>query len=339
MKKFASAAVIALGLSAPAAFAADLTMPVKAPPAAPAATPLWDIAFGGALMTDYEFRGITQSAHKPSVAAYSELRYNFNPNLQVYYGNAGESIDFPNHAAAEIDFYGGIRPTIGKLALDFGLWYYYYPGGITFNGLSGPTSCTNLFVINPDGGVNTYCNTAKGNMSFWEVYGKATYNVSDALALTGDVYYSPSWMNSGAYGLFASGIVKWTAPSTWFPKDWGAYFQGEGGYYWFGTTDTFYAIPANCCGFPNFPAGIKYPDYATWNLGVAITYKVFTLDLRYWDTSLSKAECNVLTADHTATFNPGAITPINPSGLQSNWCGATFVAKLSADLTLNTNVK
>jgi hypothetical protein len=23
----------------------------------------------------------------------------------------------------------------------------------------------------------------------------------------------------------------------------------------------------------------------------------------------------------------------------SNWCGATFVAKLSADLTLNTNVK
>jgi uncharacterized protein (TIGR02001 family) len=341
MKKLASAAVIALGLSTAAALAADLTVPVlKAPPAAaPAATPLWDIAFGGALMTDYEFRGITQSAHKPSVAAYSELRYNFNPNLQVYYGNAGESIDFPNHAAAEIDFYGGIRPTFDKLAFDFGFWYYYYPGGINFNGIvPGPGSgiatgdsdlnCTNGFVA-----LNASCNPLKGNVSFWEVYGKATYTFSDAVAVTGDVYYSPSWLNSGAYGLFASGIVKLTAPGTWFPKDWGAYFQGELGHYWFGTTDSFYAV------LPTFPTGIKYPDYTTWNLGVAITYKVFTLDLRYWDTTLSKADCNVLTGDHTASINPGAVTPTNPSGLQSNWCGATFVAKLSADLTVNTNLK
>src|SRR5262245_32455247 len=116
MKKLACAA-IALGLSAPTVLDADLTLPVKATPvAAPAAAPVspWDIAFGGALMTYYEFLGITHSAHNPSVAAYSELRYNVNKDLQLYYGNAGESIDFPNHAAAEIDFYGGIRPTFDK---------------------------------------------------------------------------------------------------------------------------------------------------------------------------------------------------------------------------------
>jgi len=232
VKKFASAAVIALGVSTSAAFAADLTMPVKAPPvAAPAATSPWDVAFGGALMNDYEFRGITQSAHKASVAAYSELRYNVSPTLQLYYGNAGESIDFPNHAAAEIDFYGGVRPTFDKLAFDFGFWYYYYPGGINFNGLglsasdNTNASCANGFVVT--GPFGTGCQVAKGNASFWEVYGKATYNVSDALAITGDVYYSPSWLNTGAYGLFASGIVKWTAPSAWFPKDWGAYFQAR----------------------------------------------------------------------------------------------------------------
>jgi len=335
VKKFASA-VIALGLSTSAAFAADLTMPVKAPPAAaPAATSPWDVAFGGALMNDYEFRGITQSAHKASVAAYSELRYNVSPTLQLYYGNAGESIDFPNHAAAEIDFYGGVRPTFDKLAFDFGFWYYYYPGGINFNGLglsasdNTNASCANGFVVT--GPFGTGCQVAKGNASFWEVYGKATYNVSDALAITGDVYYSPSWLNTGAYGLFASGIVKWTAPSAWFPKDWGAYFQGEVGYYWFGTTGAFYGTPA-------FPTGIKYPDYTTWNLGVAITYRVFTLDLRYWDTDLSKGNCAVLTSDHTATFG-AAFSPTNPAGLVSNWCGSTFVAKFSADLTLNTNVK
>jgi hypothetical protein len=343
MKKLASATLLTLGFSASVAFGADM-MPLKAPVATPAAAPTspWDIAFGGALMTDYEFRGITQSNHKPSVAAYSELRYNFNPNLQVYYGNAGESIDFPNHAAAEIDFYGGVRPTIDKLALDFGFWYYYYPGGINFNGLGPPTpppfppvstapntSCANLVIVS--GPFGTGCNVAKSNLSFWEVYGKATYTFSDMVAVTADVYYSPSWTNTGASGLFASGILKLTAPSAWFPKDWGAYFQGEFGYYWIGTTDSFYATPS-------FPAGINYPDYATWNLGVAITWKVFTLDLRYWDTNLSKGDCAVLTSAHTATLG-GAFSPTNPAGLVSNWCSAWFVAKLSADLTLNTNVK
>jgi uncharacterized protein (TIGR02001 family) len=329
MREVALLLFLPFALFGSTSYAADL--PTKAPPppaAAPA--PNWDIAFGGALMSDYEFRGITQSAHRPSVAAYSELRYNVNPSLQFYYGNSGESIDFPNHAAAEIDFYGGVRPTFDKLALDFGFWYYYYPGGTTFNGLGPPfggpigtpnASCTNLFL-----GAGGFCNTYKGNASFWEVYAKPVYTVNDNVAIGGNVYYSPSWLNSGAFGTYASGTLKLTAPSNWLPNGFGSYILGEVGYYWFGTTDAFYG-------------NIKYPDYLTWNIGIDLTWKVFTLDLRYWDTNLSRANCNVLTGDHTASFNPGNITSINPSGLGSNWCGATFVAKLSADLTLNTNIK
>src|SRR5207302_4491633 len=111
-------------LSATSAFAAD--MPVKAPKAPESP---WDFAFGSALMSDYNFRGITQSAHRPSVAAYFEPRYNVSKTLQLYAGISGESIAFPNRAAAEIDIYGGFRPTFDKLALDFGFWYYWYPGG------------------------------------------------------------------------------------------------------------------------------------------------------------------------------------------------------------------
>ena len=33
------------------------------------------------------------------------------------------------------------------------------------------------------------------------------------------------------------------------------------------------------------------------------------------------------------------ITPINPSGVGSNWCGAAGIVKLSADLTALTNLK
>src|ERR1700687_3690617 len=131
MKKLVLAAAV-LAMAAGSAFAADMPVKaVKAPP--PPAFEPWDLAFGSALMNDYIFRGITQSNHKPSVAAYFEPRYNVNKDVQLYIGVAGESISFPNRAAAEIDIYGGIRPTVGMFAFDFGVWGYLYPGGQCFN--------------------------------------------------------------------------------------------------------------------------------------------------------------------------------------------------------------
>jgi uncharacterized protein (TIGR02001 family) len=328
VKTLASAVVLALGLATSTGLAADL--PVKAAPAAPPPTVSpWDVAFGGAMMNDYIFRGISQSALKPSLYAYSELRYNAAPNWQLYYGNSMESIDFSNHAAAEVDFYGGVRPTFGPLALDVGGWYYWYPDGQNFPGivpagtpLGTPNiTCTNLFV-----GFNSACNAAKGDQSFWEVYGKATYTFSDYVALTGDVFYDPSWLNSGAPGTYASGILKLTAPGTWLPSGIGGYLSGEAGYYWLGTTDAFYG-------------NIKLPSYATWNVGIGFTWKVFTVDLRYSDTNLSKANCNVLTGDQNPTLSSGNISAVNPSGFGSAWCGAAFIAKFSADLTVASNLK
>jgi hypothetical protein len=79
-------------------------------------------------MNDYIFRGITQSNHKPSVAAYFEPRYNVTKDLQLYVGLGREHL-VPNRAAAEVDIYGGIRPTFGAFAFDFGVWGYLYPGG------------------------------------------------------------------------------------------------------------------------------------------------------------------------------------------------------------------
>src|SRR3954465_125752 len=160
MKKLALLAT-ALALVSGSAFAADLRVKaVKAPP--PAAFDPWDIAFGSAIMSDYIWRGITQSNHKPSVAAYFEPRYNINKDMQLYAGIGGASIDFPNRAAAEIDFYAGFRPTFGKFAFDFGAWYYYYPGAQEFNvgSTQGPL---------PNG------NLAKDNWSFWEIFAKVNY--------------------------------------------------------------------------------------------------------------------------------------------------------------------
>ncbi len=328
MRTPTKSAALVLFLASGVTAAADGTGGMKDQTVA-AATPAWDVAFGGYTESDYIFRGITQSAHWPSVSSYTELRYNPMKDVQLYGGSSIESIDYPNRAAAEVDFYGGIRPTFDKLALDFGGWYYWYPGGRLFNGQGpdGPNpNCTNGF--KPF--ATSACNVYEADLSFWEAYAKATYTVNDTVTLGANVFYSPSWLNEGADGLWAQGSVKLTAPASWIPTvlptGSGAFFLGEAGHYSFGQTNAFYG-------------NIDLPAYTEWDLGITYTWKVFSLDFRYYDTDLSRANCNALTSDHTATFSPGNVTSTNPSGLGSNWCGAAFVVKAAFDLTVDTNLK
>ncbi|MBW7962809.1 TorF family putative porin [Bradyrhizobium sp. BR 10261] len=325
----------ALAMVTGSAFAAD--MPVKAlkAPPAPAFDP-WDIAFGGAIMSDYIFRGVTQSNHQPSVAAYFEPRYNVTKDLQLYAGVSAESISFANRAAAEVDVYGGIRPTFGAFAFDVGIWGYLYPGGscadnVAPGGIPGgnvcPASTTTIFLA--DG------NVMKKDVSFFEVYGKMNYTINDNWAVGVNEYYSPNFLNSGAWGNYASLTAKWTAPSTVFGASGvGMYVSGEFGRQWFGTSDAFYGTGPGTV----FANGIPYKDYNTWNVGVGFTYKVFTLDLRYSGTDLNKGDCNAFTSAFNATGTTN-VTPINPGGAGSNWCGSAGIAKLSFDLTAMTNLK
>lgn len=326
----AAVTVAAMGLGS--ASAADLGKVYKKAPPVEVVSP-WDVAFGAAVMSNYVFRGITQSNKNGSVAAYFEPRYNINPNLQLYAGVAGESISFTNRAAAEIDVYGGIRPTFGAFAFDFGVWGYLYPGGRCFDngGAPGTTVC-------PDANVNLAgpaFNVMKKDVSFYEVYGKVNYTFNDYFAMGGNVFYSPNFLNTGADGTYASITAKLTAPSTLFGTTGiGAYVSGEFGRQWLGTSDAFYGTTFAAPGFAGpFPNGIKYDDYNTWNVGIGFTYKVFTLDLRYSGTDLSKAGCNAFTSDYTAQ-QTGSFSAINPGGFGSKWCGDQFIAKLSADVTL-----
>jgi uncharacterized protein (TIGR02001 family) len=330
MKRVAYSLLVAASLATSSAFAAD--MPTKAPPAPPPPPSPWDVVVTAALMNDYNFRGISQSNHKPSTQGGFEWRYNFNSSLQGYAGLSGESISFPNSAAAEIDAYFGIRPTFDKLALDFGFWEYYYPGGNCYSPIaalcdrnfSGPfVPPTELAAIAPLGG-----NVTKANDSFWEVYGKATYTINDQWSVGVQEYYSPSVVNTGAWGWFSTGNVTFTAPSSWFAgtNGLGGYISGDLGYWDLGTSDLFYGLT-------------KYTSYATWDVGFGWTWKVLTLDLRYYDTNLSKSECNAFTSAQNATFSPGNITAQNPNGLGTNWCSAAFVAKLSASIDFNSNLK
>lgn len=309
MNKIVLSVIAALAAGAAPAFAAD--MPVKA--VAPVVVPSpWDIAFGASLASNYVFRGITQSDHGPSVSAYFEPRYNITPALQLYAGIAGSSVRLPTTPSAEIDFYGGIRPTFGNLSLDFGVMYYWYPHETQY-GVGG----------------NFYGNgaTTLANTDFWEVYGKATYALTEAFSVGAAVYYTPSYLGTDAPGTYLSGTAKYVLPPLGFlSKDIGWYVSGELAHYWLGTA------AADGVLFTAPPPDL--PDYATWNIGLGFTYKVFTLDLRYSDTNLSKEQCFVLTSDPGAS--PGGTVIPGGAGQRSSWCNPTFFARLSADLTLSS---
>ena len=320
------AAALAVSVAAPA-FGAD--MPKKAPKVAPAPAPSpWDIAFGAAVMNDYNFRGISQSDHGPAGFAYFEPRYNVTPDVQLYGGIAAASVKLATDPTAEIDLYGGIRPTFGPVQFDFGGIYYWYPRERQFCGLPGPAP------NGPCGGFPAFPNgnTTLANTDFWEVYAKVLWTVNPVVTLGANLYWSPSWLNTGANGTYASGTANFTTPENMLPHNLIAYLSGEAGYYWLTSTDVLSGVYTNVAG----TGGANLPNYAYWNVGVGLNWKVFTLDLRYHDTNLSKQECNYLTAD------PGAITTgpvfVNnwTTSNSSKWCGAAFVAKLSADLTLGS---
>src|SRR6185437_969903 len=183
-------------------------------------------------------------------------------------------------------------------------------------------------------------NVMKKDVSFFEGYAKVNYTINDNWAVGLNEWYSPNFLNTGAWGNYSSITAKYTAPAAAFGSSGiGMYVSGEFGRQWLGTSDSFYGTGIAAAGFAGpFPNGIKYADYNTWNIGIGFTYKVFTLDLRYSDSDLSKGDCNAFTSDFRAPLN-GNFTNINPSGAGSNWCGSTFIAKLSADLTAMTSLK
>jgi uncharacterized protein (TIGR02001 family) len=255
-----TAAAIALSLAtfAGAAHASDLPSKKGAPPApVPPAITWIDAAISIKGVTDYNFRGISQTDRKPGAQGSVELQ--FYDNL-FYAGVFGASVDLATSPPAEIDFFGGIRPKFGPLSFDFGVIQYYYPSEKQY--------------IDTAGVIWTPRNT-----DFTEIVGKVSYNWEDKLTVGANVFYAWDWLGTGADGTYASVTAKYNLP---FLE--GLSVSGEFGRYWLGTTDAYLG-------------SIRLPDYNYWNAGLSYTYKNLTADLRYHDTNLSKTNCFLLTSD------------------------------------------
>ncbi|MGE4062986.1 MAG: TorF family putative porin [Rhodospirillaceae bacterium] len=151
-------------------------LPAFAPVAASAQDSAMPGTFTGnvAIVSDYVFRGITQSNQDPAIQGGLD----WDSGAGIYFGTWASSIEFGNDASSEIDLYGGYRGAINNFTYDVGFLYYLYPS------------------------------TSAAGLDFWEVYGKAGYNFG-AASVTFGINYTPD--NTGPVnndqGVYYSGVI------------------------------------------------------------------------------------------------------------------------------------
>jgi uncharacterized protein (TIGR02001 family) len=79
------------------------------------------------LISDYRFRGISQTFGLPALQGGFDYAHSSGFYAGNWNSNAHESAGLPN-GTLEMDFYGGWKKTWGDWGLDVGFIYYYYPG-------------------------------------------------------------------------------------------------------------------------------------------------------------------------------------------------------------------
>ncbi len=118
----------ALATALTALFLASAGARAQAPAAA--AEPATPPALTGnlALVTDYRFRGISQTYKLPAVQGGIDYAHASGFYLGTWASSVSGNM-YPNGAGLEWDFYGGYKGTLsGDLGFDVGLLYYWYPG-------------------------------------------------------------------------------------------------------------------------------------------------------------------------------------------------------------------
>ncbi|MBU6267205.1 MAG: TorF family putative porin [Sphingomonadales bacterium] len=133
IKLLCAAAALSFGFASEAAFADT----------APAPTPEWTITGSAAIVSQYKFRGLTQSDSKPAVQASITVSHASGFYISMWGSSGASSRTDPTTGKAyvspnegtEIDIYGGYTHAIGSSGVTFdgGLYGYIYPNVSNYN--------------------------------------------------------------------------------------------------------------------------------------------------------------------------------------------------------------
>jgi uncharacterized protein (TIGR02001 family) len=109
-------------------FALPTLASAQTAPAAAAPTPEHVFTGNATLVSDYRFRGISQTFNLPAMQAGFDYAHSSGFYLGTWGSNVSNNV-YANGAGLEWDLYGGYKFEVAKdLTADIGLLEYYYPG-------------------------------------------------------------------------------------------------------------------------------------------------------------------------------------------------------------------
>ncbi len=200
------------------------------------------------LVSDYRFRGISQTDKTPAVQGSITITHESGFYLSVWGSSVDGYVIADARAHQEIDLIGGYKKTVGGTTFDIGALYYVYP----HTKFAGDASKSNF--------IEPYVDIAH---TLGPVTAKVTANYAPkqkALALDQGLT-SPVVKHDN---LYLAGDLSSSIPSTPFGVS--AHLGHTFGPSWLATDAT----------------GKK--GYTDWGLGATYTYKVLTVGLNYVDT-------------------------------------------------------
>jgi uncharacterized protein (TIGR02001 family) len=193
MRKTLIAAAVATALTAP-------TLVLAADP-----TPTHTFTPNVGVVSDYLFRGVSQTHGKPAIQGGVDYSHASGLYAGVWASNVTWVKDFLGKGSTEIDLYGGYKGSAGDLGYDLGVIAYQYPG----KGAAIPTILANPNTTEVYGAITykwltvKYSHAISKNFIGW--YGGAALNQdtkgSNYLEFNASYDLGDGWGVTGHYGM------------------------------------------------------------------------------------------------------------------------------------------
>lgn len=219
------------------------------PPAAEGDTappPEITINGGATLVSDYRFRGISQTNLQPAIQGSITLTHKSGLYATVWSSSTSGYVTFSGTGSQEIDAIVGYKHTVGGFTLDGGLLYYIYPRS------------------RPAGD--------KSSANFFEPYADVAYTIGPVTAKV-TVNYAWGGQKALAFDQGQSGLLK---------KNDNVYLAGDLSA---SIPNTPFGLSAHL-GHTWGPSWLALGnEYTDWGVGGTLTWKNLVLGVNYVDTS------------------------------------------------------
>lgn len=177
--------------------------------------PDYTLSYNAGVVTDYRYRGISQSRLDPALQGGIDWAHKNG----VYLGAWGSTIqwirDAGGDARVELDLYGGYKGTVGDLGYDLGVLTYQYPS----NRLNPSANTTELY-----GALTLGAFTAKYSHSTGNLFGFADSRGSGYLDVSASFDLGQGWSvapHVGHQRVKNNGAASYTDYSVTLAKDLG----------------------------------------------------------------------------------------------------------------------